>query len=730
MSSKPPHLSPSPVLSRHSLCSLRPAVRLSLSLLVALLLVFAQLIPLSSCLSTHSPRANLPSSSDAPPPSAVARYSFPSVPTPAGLLFVSTLDGQLHAVDVLTGNYLWAFGTGESLLRSQPATSVVGVADTRSAADVGDWDVMRGVEDEEDRLEQQYQQQNGASADDSPPSDVDHLIIPGLNGQLFFSTRSGQLQRLPVTVNELVAASPFKSADDRMYVGRKSSAFILLDRRTGKVKRVLNEYGERVYHTTSDGDGESEEELVDDSELIWIGRQDLSVHAYHPTQGKRWNVSLSEYFSHLDGAAAARVWSEEELQSIGLPHLAATVDGELYAIKDVHNRDMYQWRQAFSSPISSVHFSRDPSSLAAAASLTAPSQLDILLPSSQLVKLPVYYLQPSAQRGDGMSQMSLVDQYLYVRMKAVKTKTVDTYVGQTKEGVLYALPNPPSKEGELNILPPEQDFLLGYQPPVESDKAIVPAAAAGGSTATCPVGHPYWPHCMIGLHSITDSSMLSTTGVYVGLPGLPPIPTPAVLNVSVPPPRDSDYSFYFSRDDNSGAAGGATDVWLKLLVSINMLLVAAVVAYIAYDKMNSGKKKKKKKEKSPQAVEMHVSESAATILAAVIATEATQTTPLPDIIPLSPNGTGKEADEEKKELHESPAATPPSSGHLIVPTNTSLSSVLPRQLSNSSSTSSRLPLVLLSHQLRRLSGHTVHFPRLRVLFSLQDVQHRQDTDLC
>ena len=592
--------------SGHPSLSFRPIVLSTLVLCSLLVLLLA-----SRCasLSTHSPRPKLPSSSDEPPPSALARYVAPSVPTPAGLLFVSTLDGQLHAVDVQNGNYLWAFGTGESLLRSQQATSVVGMPDTRAAADVSGWDIMRGVEDEEDRMDQQHQQQQqggggaGGAADDTPPSDIDHLIIPGLNGQLFFSTRAGQLQRLPVTVNELVAASPFRSADDRMYVGRKSSAFILLDRRTGKVKRVLNEYGERVHGAAegeaAEGDGGSEEEETDESELIWIGRQDLSVHAFHAKLGKRWNVSLSEYFSHLDGSAATREWSEEELQSIGLPHLAATVDGELYAIKDVHNRDRYQWRQSFSSPISSVHFSRDPSSLSSTASLSAPSQLDSLLPSSQLVKLPVYYLQPSSQR-DGVSQMSLVEQYLYVRMKAVKTKTVDTYVGQTKEGVLYALPNPPAKDGELSILPPEQDFLLGYQPPVEGDRAIVPAAAAGGSGGSCPVGHPYWPHCMIGVHSITDASMLSTTGVYVGLPGLP---VPAVLNVSVHPPRrDTDYTAHFS-PEGSAAAALRADGWLKLLVSINLLLVAAVVAYIAYDKMNGSKKKKKKKEKTAQAAE-------------------------------------------------------------------------------------------------------------------------------
>ena len=660
---------------------LRPSTPLrSLPLSVVCLLLLALLpIPLSSCLSTHSPRAKLPSLSDDPSLSAVARFSVPSVPIPAGLLFVSTLDGQLHAVDAQNGNYLWAFGSGESLLRSQPATSVIGVPDTRSTVDVSDWDVMRGVEDEEDRMEQQHSQGEPV---DSQPSDIDHLIIPGINGQLFFSTRAGQLQRLPVTVNELVAASPFKS-DDRMYVGRKSSAFILLDRRTGKVKRVLSEYGERVYNTDSDSQSDIEES-VDESELIWIGRRDLSVHAYHATQGKRWNVSLSEYFSHLDGAAAAREWSEEELQSIGLPHLAATVDGELYAIKDVHNRDRYQWRQAFSSPISSVHFSRDPSSLSTAASPSAPSQLDILLPSSQLIKLPIYYLQPPSLRGDGLSQMSLVDQYLYVRMKAVKTKTVDTYVGQTKEGVLYALPNPPTKDGELSILPPEHDFLLGYQPPVDSDRWIVPAAAATqGSGGSCPVGHPYWPRCMTGLHSITDSSMLSASGVYIGLHGLP---VPAVHNVSTSLSRDTDYPSHFSRDDSAAAAAGAsTDSWLMLLVGMNLLLVAAVVAYIAYDKMTNMKKKRKKKEKSAQPLDAPSTESAATPPASVAPAEVDAGLASADTLSVSQTSTEKEAEEEQK---ESPTATPSSSGHLIIPTDTSLLSPPPRQLSTSSSSSS------------------------------------------
>ena len=546
-----------------------------LRLLCLLLLAIFALVPPSCSLSTHAPRPSVDDSR-----SAITFLSPPSVPTPAGLLFVATLDGQLHALDLQSGLHQWSFGTGESLLRSTPATSVTSAP--QPAPPLATFDPFAVMDGEADDGEEDESESGGAEAD--------HVIIPGVDGQLFFSTRQGQLERLPVTVSDLVTASPFRSSDERMYVGRKSSAFIQLNRTTGEVKRVLNEYGEQLHRGPAEGeDDDSQQQLLDEdsADLLWVDRQDLSIHAFHSRHGRRWNVSLSEYFVHIGGAEKA-AWSEERLVSIGIPHLAATVDGELVAI-NVADRERYQWRHAFASPISSVHFSRSAASPASPASL-----LDSLLPPHQLLKLPVYYLPPVPAGG---GSASLVSQYLWVRMKALRTKTVDTYVGQTAEGVLYALPNPPSSGSE--VLPVEEDNLLIYQPPAEpsSSNGLVPVSSSS-ARPSCSASHPFYPLCMVGFHSVPEADPVRD-GQYLPLPWHP---VPAVRNIS----RESEHQPYTAGKDAmetgggtaEGATGWAGSWWASVVtsavVSACMSAPLLIAMWLMHVKNNSSRKRRRR----------------------------------------------------------------------------------------------------------------------------------------
>ena len=685
----------------------RTALRSSLSssclrLRAVLVLVLLSFASLAHALSTHSPRATLATSLQPYASSA------PLIPTPSGLLFVSTLDGDLHALDIRTGGHRWSFGTGESLLRSTPATGVDRVEG--AVQDGGDWDPLAPVDDVDDG--------DGGEGGGGGGAAEDNVIIPGVNGQLFFSTRQGQLERLPVTVNELVAASPFRSSDDRMYVGRKQSAFLLLDRRTGSVRRVLSEDGEQLsmeggqgFYTAQPDDDQHEDEDDDEEQLIWIGRQELSVHAFHGRHGKRWNVSLSEYFAHVDGSAVEKLWSEEQLQAVGMPHLAATVDGQLYAIKNVADRERYQWSYAFTSPISSVHFSRDPTP--AGQPVSPQSRIDSMVSARDLIKLPVYYLPP-ASRTDGAGELSPVSQYLYVRMKAAKTKAIDTYVGQTKEGVLYALPNPPSTS-DTSGLPLERDPLIPYLPPSEDTKgAVVPSTGGNG----CGVRHPFYPHCMIGLHSISDAQ--GSSGVYLGLPGLP---VPAVVNVSMHGGRESELPHYADADDARRGETGSwwTSVVTSAAVSACMMAPLLLGMWYTQHKANASRRKKKKRINAQQPANPKDADSLASPspLSPSPPSHSSDPQSSDELVPRERRAQPK-ADDEKKEFAADP--TPASAAsQLVLPSPplrhpSSSSSSMSRQHSSPSPTNSDGSLAIpstLSSVLSSMS-HTYSVGKIQI----------------
>jgi outer membrane protein assembly factor BamB len=158
--------------------------------------------------------------------------------------FVGTIDGMVHAIDAQTGRQLWSFSSGDALFSSSVS------------------------------LEQ------SASSSTAP------VFIPGVDGTVFAHAADQKLRRLPITVKDLVAKSPFQTADGTLLVGRKESRVFVLDRRTGAVLRA---FGDNVAETFV--------ELVEGAEplsrdTIVIGRSDYHVSALDPLSGLlAWNMS-------------------------------------------------------------------------------------------------------------------------------------------------------------------------------------------------------------------------------------------------------------------------------------------------------------------------------------------------------------------------------------------------------------------------------------------------------
>jgi len=64
----------------------------------------------------------------------------------------------------------------------------------------------------------------------------DNIIIPNTDGSLFlFAGNDAGLQRLPITLQDLVEHSPFMADDGSVYVAEKKSQFYVVDRLTGTI---------------------------------------------------------------------------------------------------------------------------------------------------------------------------------------------------------------------------------------------------------------------------------------------------------------------------------------------------------------------------------------------------------------------------------------------------------------------------------------------------------------
>lgn len=118
----------------------------------------------------------------------------PSRSTAADVLVVTLLDGRVVALDAGNGRVLWTHDTGAPLLSAR--------------------------------------QQPGRAPALS--------VFPGTDGGLYaYSSGMGQtvnagLQRLPVTLPELVDAAPSLTADGSVLLGRRDSSVLLLDAATGR----------------------------------------------------------------------------------------------------------------------------------------------------------------------------------------------------------------------------------------------------------------------------------------------------------------------------------------------------------------------------------------------------------------------------------------------------------------------------------------------------------------
>uniref|UniRef100_A0A8C5Q421 Serine/threonine-protein kinase/endoribonuclease IRE1 n=1 Tax=Leptobrachium leishanense TaxID=445787 RepID=A0A8C5Q421_9ANUR len=158
-----------------------------------------------------------------------------TVSLPESLLFVSTLDGSLHAVSKRSGTVLWT-------LKDDPVIQVpLYVSEPAFLPD---------------------------------PSDGSLYILGGRNKE--------GLMRLPFTIPELVQSSPCRSSDGVLYTGKKQDSWFVVDPKSGEKQTTLST--------------ESSEGLCPSSPLLYIGRTQYMITMYDTKSRElRWNATYLDY---------------------------------------------------------------------------------------------------------------------------------------------------------------------------------------------------------------------------------------------------------------------------------------------------------------------------------------------------------------------------------------------------------------------------------------------------
>ncbi|XP_049635003.1 serine/threonine-protein kinase/endoribonuclease IRE1 [Suncus etruscus] len=202
-----------------------------------------------------------------------------TVTLPETLLFVSTLDGSLHAVSKRTGSIKWT-------LKEDPVLQVP--THVEEPAFLPD------------------------------PNDGSLYTLGGKNNE--------GLTKLPFTIPELVQASPCRSSDGILYMGKKQDIWYVVDLLTGEKQQTLS--------------SAFTDSLCPSTSLLYLGRTEYTITMYDTkTRELRWNATYFDY-------AASR--PEEDLD-YHMSHFVSNGDGLVVTV-DSDSGDVL-WIQNYASPV-------------------------------------------------------------------------------------------------------------------------------------------------------------------------------------------------------------------------------------------------------------------------------------------------------------------------------------------------------------------------------------------
>lgn len=156
------------------------------------------------------------------------------------------------------------------------------------------------------------------------------------DGTLYiYGTGEGRdaLKKLPFTISELVAASPFRSSDGILYTGKKTDTWFAIDPLSGaKLDTLSMSSTDKVCP-------------IGDENVIYIGRTEYQVSMFDSTsREKRWNVTFFDYSSHI---------SPGDNENYGFAHFSSSAGGRVLTLDRI-NGDLI-WDQDYGSPIVALY---------------------------------------------------------------------------------------------------------------------------------------------------------------------------------------------------------------------------------------------------------------------------------------------------------------------------------------------------------------------------------------
>ncbi|XP_067128711.1 serine/threonine-protein kinase/endoribonuclease IRE1 [Centruroides vittatus] len=250
------------------------------------------------------------------------------------------------------------------------------------------------------------------------------------DGSLYiYGTGEGRdsLKKLPFTISELVAASPFRGSDGILYTGKKTDTWFAIDPFSGDKLDTLSMTGtDKVCP-------------VGDENVVYIGRTEYQVSMFDSTsREKRWNVTFFDYSSHV---------SPDNNENYGFAHFSSSAGGRILTLDRITG-DLI-WDQDFGSPIVALY----------------------MLHKDGLHRLP--FTTIAIETLDHLTSQISVLNWKYRLLKPTKETRLfpALYIGEYAHG-LYALPSLIDEKQAVIVI---REPLLLEGPDSSSDKTIHPS---------------------------------------------------------------------------------------------------------------------------------------------------------------------------------------------------------------------------------------------------------------
>ena len=228
-------------------------------------------------------------------------------------LLVSLANGYLVAIDEDTGKEVWRVDTGAPLVASSARYD--------------------GQGDEDKRTQLQLRKEG---------------ILPGTDGTLYTykmdENKSPRVQKLPVSVKDLVHSSPSPTPEGSLMLGSQQSVVFIIDLMRGIVLKTIRGNDEELYKYLSKPKQNEDVLFKSDLPTIVISRKDYIVRSIHPSLGEQWNVS----WSYMDKMPQLKIHGHgDDSEEVNLDLLVAPD----YSLKRIDRKNGDEiWSASFDAP--------------------------------------------------------------------------------------------------------------------------------------------------------------------------------------------------------------------------------------------------------------------------------------------------------------------------------------------------------------------------------------------